>query len=31
MIPLGPPNLVGATLLTNSTNASPKNSVTIAR
>ena len=30
-IPLGPPSLDGATLLVNSTNASPKNSVMIAR
>ena len=30
-IPLAPPRAPGATLLVNSTNASPKNSVTIAR
>ena len=30
-IPFGPPNVPGATLLVNSTNASPKNKVTIAR
>ena len=30
-IPFGPPSTLGATLLVNSTNASPKNSVMIAR
>ena len=30
-IPLGPPSTLGATLLVNSTKASPKNRVTIAR
>ena len=31
VIPFGPPSLDGATLLVNSTNASPRNSVTMAR